>query len=72
MRLIHEATIKQPSGLIEIDVIIINKTSKRYTYLLASEFLARKFEHLYKKKSLHGKALALLNKSKEEGYDVPR
>jgi len=66
MYLQHLSTVKHSDGLIDIDVIIINeKRSKKYTYTLSSEFLARKFHNLYQKgKGCHGRALTILNKSK--------
>lgn len=75
MYLSHESTILNENGVYEITVYVIGdaKTTKevrirKYTYLINSEFAARKFLTLYRKKSLHGHALALLNqfKIKEE------
>ncbi len=66
MKLIQEATIKHMDGMIEISVIIDNGNKKKsYTYFLSSEYLARSFENLYRK-NLHGKALAILNKAKQD------
>jgi hypothetical protein len=39
MKLTHAGTIKHPSGLIEIDVVI----HKSYTFLLESEYAHQKF-----------------------------
>ena len=65
MYIIHEATIKQMNGIIEISVIIINKVARTYTYALPSQFAVDQFEYLYRKgRKLHGRALAILNKFK--------
>ena len=65
MHLIHESTIKQPNGVIEISVIVIDKVARPYTYALSSQFAVDKFEHLYRKnRKLHGRALTTLNKFK--------
>jgi hypothetical protein len=70
MYLIHKSSVKNPDGVVDIEVLIVNKEIKKYTYHLSSEWAARKFHHLYRKgKATHGKALAVLNKFKikEEG-----
>ena len=68
MYLQHVSSIKHPDGLIDINIIIINKKTKEYTYTLSSEFLARQFHKLYRKgRQFHGKALTILNKSKIKG-----
>ena len=67
MYLIHESTIKQPNGVIEISVQVINgKTSrKHYDYELASQKAAEDFYQLYLLGSkCHGKAISILNKNK--------
>ena len=69
MYLLHESTIKNTNGVIEITVIIVNKpvNFKKYTYKIGSEYAARAFHNLYRKgRKLHGKALALLNEWKLE------
>lgn len=67
MYLIHEATIKHPDGLIDIDVFIVNnQKAKKYNYTLSSSFLAEKFHRLYRKgKKFHGRALTILNQNKK-------
>lgn len=70
MFLQHESTIKTIDGAYEITVFIVNGDKrKRYTYLVGSEFITRRFASLYRSRKTHGKALALLNKAKikEEG-----
>ncbi len=68
MKLLHEATIKNTDGTIEITIWILNpeaeKKCRQYTYVVNSEWVAKKFLSLYKRKATHGKALALLNKFK--------
>lgn len=68
MHLIHLSTVKQPDGIIEVEIIIVdpeNQRKKTYTYYLGSEFAYHKFYNLYKKgRKLHGYALAQLNKFK--------
>ena len=66
MYIIHEATIKQPNGIFDVCVVVIDKDKKHtYTYPLTSEKDVRSFEFLYKKgRTFHGKALVLLNKNK--------
>jgi len=67
MYLIHESTIKEANGMIEISVIVVNgkKNFKRYTYDIPSQKAAEMFHSLYRKGSkCHGKALSILNKSK--------
>ena len=66
MYLMHESTIRQPNGIIEITVGIVNESEncKKYTYRIGSEYKARRFHNLYRKsRKLHGKALAILNES---------
>lgn len=73
MYLIHESTIKNYDGTIEIALYIVNdKVAKKYTYVLSSEWAARQFHRLYRRKSTHGKALSVLNKFKikETPYDT--
>lgn len=74
MYLIHESTIKNTDGVIDISVIVVSKLTggykkmKRYTYNVSSEFAARQFHSLYKKgRKLHGKALNVLNQFKLKG-----
>jgi len=65
MHLLHESTIKQMNGVIEISIIIIDKIARPYTYALPSQFAVDKFEYLYRKnRKLHGRALTILNKFK--------
>ena len=65
MHLIHEATIKNPDGVIDIHLYIVNDHIKKYTYHLESEFAARQFHFLYRKgKGMHGAALKILNRFK--------
>jgi hypothetical protein len=66
MYLIHLSTIKQLGGYHEIEILIPNKSgSKKYTYLVPSEFIANKFLNLYRRgERFHDKALTLLNKHK--------
>lgn len=63
--LLHESTIKQMDGVIEITVFIVKENKRaRYTYKMNSEFFARKFHDLYRKgRKCHGKALTVLNKN---------
>lgn len=63
MKIIHQATIKNVDGVIDIDIYIVNDKIKRYIYNLKSEYAVRKFHALYRK-GFHGKALAILNKFK--------
>ncbi|MFA5208217.1 MAG: hypothetical protein WC428_06270 [Candidatus Paceibacterota bacterium] len=64
MKLILESCVKNPDGIIDISVFIQNikqDVPKRYTYHLASEYQARRFNTFYRKgKKLHGKALQIL------------
>jgi hypothetical protein len=66
MYLIHESTIKNPDGVIDITVHVIEKkTRKKYEYHLSSQKAAETFHSLYRKGSkCHGKALSILNKNK--------
>jgi hypothetical protein len=65
MYLVHKSTIQNPDGVVDIEVLIVNKEIKKYTYHLSSEWAARKFHYLYQKgRTTHGRALALLNKFK--------
>lgn len=64
MYLIHESTIKNYDGTIEISLYIVNEKARKYTYVLSSEYAARQFHRLYRRKSTHGKALTILNKFK--------
>jgi hypothetical protein len=68
MYLIHESTIKNTDGTIEITVIAVNSDNnsmRKYVYNIASEYAADKFHNMYRRgKKLHGKALAILNKYK--------
>jgi hypothetical protein len=66
MYLIHLSTIKHIGGYQEIEILIPNKTgSKKYSYMVRSEYIANKFLNLYRKgEKCHGRALALLNKHK--------
>ncbi len=65
MHLIHEATTKQPDGIIDIHLYIVNDKIRKYVYHLSSEWAARMFQFYYKKgRGLHGVALALLNRYK--------
>lgn len=52
-------------GRIEIEVDIINKMTKRYTYILNSRYAHGKFQMHYNV-GRHGRALAILNKFKLE------
>ena len=65
MYLIHKSTVKQVNGVYAVDVVIVNKKPKHYSYQVSSEFAVRKFETLYGLgKKVHGHALAVLNKFK--------
>lgn len=65
MYLIHLSTVKQINGVYAVDVVIVNKKPKNYSYQVSSEYAVRKFETLFKKgKEVHGRALAVLNKFK--------
>ena len=68
MYLIHLSTIKHLSGYSEIEVLIpIKSGSKKYTYLVPSEYIANKFLSFYRRgEKYHGRALSLLNKHKIE------
>jgi hypothetical protein len=64
MELKHISTIKQPDGVVEVEVVVVNESNrvKRYTYYLSSEWGAREFHRFYRQgRKLHGKALAVLN-----------
>ena len=64
MRLSLKSTIKQPDGLIEIDVGVSNfNKEKVYTYILDSAYLYEKFLLQYRARR-YGRALVILNKSK--------
>ena len=70
MHLIHEATVKNPNGVIDIHLYIVNDKIRRYVYHLSSEWAARKFFFYYKKgRRLHGTALSYLNKFKIKESD---
>lgn len=65
MHLIHESTVRQPDGIIEISLCIVNDKIRPYTYKIASEWAAGRFEFYYNKgKGLHGCALSILNRFK--------
>lgn len=68
MYLIHEATVKNTDGVIDVTVYVVEpeaRTCKKYDYHLASRQAAERFHKLYRRgRSLHGKALAVLNKNK--------
>lgn len=67
MYLIHESTIKNPNGVIEISVQIVNgKTSrKHYNFELTSQKAAEEFHWYYRLgRKCHGKAISILNKNK--------
>jgi hypothetical protein len=64
MKIIHRSTIKNNDGVIDIDILIVDdKKFRKYIYNLGSEFAARKFHSLYRKR-LYGRALNVLNKFK--------
>jgi len=63
MELTLLAHTRTPEGLFNIDLRI---DKKRYTYILNSEYFLRKFLQLYKRKVIHGRAIAFLNKNKTE------
>jgi len=64
MKIIHQATIKNCDGVIDIDILIVDDLKfKKYTYHLNSEYAARKF-HMLRRKGYHGRALEVLNKFK--------
>ena len=63
MKLMHESTVKNYDGLIDISVYVVNENkAKRYTYTLSSEFAAREFFSLYKRRK-PGAALNFLKKN---------
>ena len=66
MYLIHESTIKNPDGVIDVDFSIVNDQQvKSYRYHLRSEWAAEKFHRMYRKgRKFHGRALTILNKFK--------
>lgn len=70
MYIIHEATIHQPEGIIDVHIIIVNHSDKKsYVYHIKSAWAVGKFMTFYKKgKKFHGRALTYLNnfKIKEE------
>lgn len=70
MYLIHESTIKNPDGVIDIVVYVVRGFNmKRYEYHIGSAAAEKKFHRMYRKgRRLHGRALAILNKFK---IDIP-
>lgn len=66
MYLVHRSTIKNPDGVIDIDISIVDREKiHSYTYHLRSEWAVEKFNWLYKKsRKTHGKALEILNQFK--------
>jgi hypothetical protein len=67
MHIIHQATIKNPDGIIDIDLFIVNdpEKPKHYIYHLKSEYIAEKFHQYYRRgRGFHRTCLALLNKHK--------
>jgi hypothetical protein len=64
MHIIHESTIKQENGIVEVSVYIVNeKTAKHYTYGLQSDWAAEQFHKFYRKgRKFHGRALQYLKK----------
>lgn len=67
MYLIHESTVKQPNGVIEVTVLVVNESGsrKRYTFVLRSAMVAELFQFYYNKgRGLHGVALTVLNRHK--------
>jgi hypothetical protein len=74
MYLIHEATVKNVGGVIDITVYVVKPAKrfcKKYEYHLSSQAIAERFHKLYRRgRSLHGKALTILNKNNiKEGSD---
>jgi hypothetical protein len=69
MHIIHESTIRNESGVIEITIFIVNKkTAKRYTYGLSSSWAAEQFHKWYRKgRVFHGKALQFLKNFQLKG-----
>ena len=66
MHIIHEATVKNFDGIIDVTIYIVkNKTRKKYEYHIRSEWAVRQFSFFYHKgNKFHGKALSFLNKFK--------
>lgn len=64
MHLIHESTIKNIDGIIDVTIYIINDKIRKYTYYLTSSYAVEKFERLYKKgRGFHGVALKILKEN---------
>ena len=65
MYLIHESTVRNFDGVIDITVHVVNKKArKRYEYHLASQSKAEEFHRLYRQgNKCHGKALTVLNRN---------
>lgn len=66
MYLIHEATIRNFDGVIDIHVRIVNGFKfGNYVYHISSEWAGRRFHFWYRKgREYHGLALAVLNRFK--------
>jgi hypothetical protein len=64
MYLIHEATVKNSDGIIDVTVYIVReKIRKKYEYHIKSAWAVEQFEFFYNKgRKCHGKALSFLNK----------
>jgi len=66
MRLLLEALVKQPEGIIDVSVIIKddNGKTRSYTYHLKSVYALEEFHrYYYSNKKNHGKALQVLVKN---------
>jgi len=60
MKLILESMVKNPEGVFDIGIIVLNeKSTKRYTFGISSEFILRRIQLLCSKKC-YGKAINLL------------
>lgn len=71
MRLLLEAIINQPEGIIDVSVIIKNDDGKKrsYTYHVTSDRALKQFNGLYYQgEKCHGKALQVLVKNSVPVY----
>ncbi len=63
MKLILESWFKNPEGVFDVGVIILNeKSTKRYTFVITSEFILKRIQLLCSKneEKCYGKAINLL------------
>lgn len=69
MKLLLISSVREGDGLYEITVEVSEKTVRRYTYVIGSEYAVRTFENFYRR-GFHGKALSVLNKFKEKPIGI--